>query len=200
VPTLALWAASAAAEFHTYKIEQIFSNADGTVQFVVMHESEGMSAENFWTGNEFTSTHVGMTQTIIFRNDLPGAMCGYYGCGGGGTANTRVLIASQGFAALHLVTPDFTMPNGFIATNGATPTMPGRSGDLQPLPTDGAHALIATGGRRTRRPIRGSAGFSRSRPPPTTKAWWPRPRNRSRWRINFAHQGTPSSPRGSPMT
>ena len=32
-PALALWAASAVAEFHTYKIEEIFSNADGTIQY-----------------------------------------------------------------------------------------------------------------------------------------------------------------------
>src|SRR3981081_2736912 len=118
-PALALWAASAAAEFHTYKIEAIFSNAEGTIQYVVMHESQGMSAKNFWMGNSLASTHLGTTQTYIFRNNLPGVMCGYYGCGGGGTPNTRVLIASQGFAALHLVTPDFIMPNGFIATDGA---------------------------------------------------------------------------------
>ena len=73
-PALALWAASAAAEFHTYKIEAIFSNADSTVQYVVMHESQGMSAENFWMGNAFTSNHLGMMQTYIFRNNLPGVM------------------------------------------------------------------------------------------------------------------------------
>jgi hypothetical protein len=141
-PALALWAASAVAEFHTFQIEEIFSNADGTVQYVVMHESEGMSEENFWMGNAFTSTHLGTTQTYIFRNDLPGVMCGYYGCGGGGTANKRVLIATQGFADLHMITPDFVMPNGFIPIGGGTLNY----ADVDfvtygPLPTDGRTAL-----------------------------------------------------------
>jgi hypothetical protein len=141
-PALALWAASAVAEFHTFQIEEIFSNADGTVQYVVMHESQGMSAENFWMGNAFTSTHLGTTQTYIFRNDLPGVMCSYYGCGGGGTANKRVLIATQGFADLHMITPDFMVPNGFIPIGGGTLNY----ADVDfvtygPLPTDGRTAL-----------------------------------------------------------
>ena len=194
-PALALWAASAVAEFHTYKIEQIFSNADGTVQFVVMHESEGMSAENFWTGNEFTSTHLGMTQTYIFRSDLPGVMCGYYGCGGGGTANTRVLIASQGFAALHLVTPDFTMPNGFIATNGATLNYAGVDQvTFNSLPTDGVHALDRNGAVIPNKATN-FAGQSGSVAPAAAATnyqglWYAAPaESESGWGINFAHQG-----------
>jgi hypothetical protein len=141
-PALALWAASAVAEFHTYKIEEIFSNADGTVQYVVMHESVGMSEENFWMGNAFTSTHLGTTQTYIFRNNLPGVMCGYYGCGGGGTANKRVLIATQGLADLHVITPDFVVPNGFFPIGGGTLNYAGVDFmTYGPLPTDGRTAL-----------------------------------------------------------
>jgi hypothetical protein len=141
-PALALWAASAVAEFHTFKIEEIFSNADGTVQYVVMHESEGMSEENFWMGNAFTSTHLGTTQTYVFRNNLPGVMCGYYGCGGGGTANKRVLIATQGLADLHVITPDFVVPNGFFPIGGATLNYAGVDFvTYGPLPTDGKTAL-----------------------------------------------------------
>jgi hypothetical protein len=192
-PALALWAASAAAEFHTYKIDQIFSNADGTVQYVMMHESQGMSAENFWMGNSLTSTHLGTTQTYIFRNNLPGVMCGYYGCGGGGTANTRVLIASQGFAALHLVTPDFIMPNGFIATDGATLNYAGVDFvTFASLPTDGVHALDRNGAV-VPNVATNFAGQSAS----VTLAaanyqglWYAAPaESESGWGINFAHQG-----------
>ena len=34
------------ASFHTFRIEQIYSNADGTVQFVVLRESAGANGEN----------------------------------------------------------------------------------------------------------------------------------------------------------
>jgi hypothetical protein len=192
-PALALWAASAAAEFHTYQIEEIFSNADGTVQYVVMHESQGMSAENFWMGNALTSTHLGTTQTYVFRNNLPGVMCGYYGCGGGGTANTRVLIASQGFAALHLVTPDFIMPNGFIATDGATLNYAGVDFvTFTSLPTDGVHALDRSGAAV---PNVATNFAGQSAPVALAAAnyqglWYAAPaESESGWGINFAHQG-----------
>src|SRR5215468_7343864 len=50
---LSLWAlmfaaSAASAAFHLFQIEQIFSNADGTVQFVVLHEFTGSNGENFW--------------------------------------------------------------------------------------------------------------------------------------------------------
>jgi hypothetical protein len=192
-PALALWAASAAAEFHTYQIEEIFSNADGTVQYVVMHESQGMSAENFWMGNALTSTHLGTTQTYVFRNNLPGVMCGYYGCGGGGTANTRVLIASQGFAALHLVTPDFIMPNGFIATDGATLNYAGVDFvTFTSLPSDGVHALDRSG-VVVPNVATNFAGQSASVALAAANyqgLWYAAPaESESGWGINFAHQG-----------
>jgi hypothetical protein len=192
-PALVLWAASAAAEFHTYQIEEIFSNADGTVQYVVMHESQGMSAENFWMGNALTSTHLGTTQTYVFRNNLPGVMCGYYGCGGGGTANTRVLIASQGFAALHLVTPDFIMPNGFIATDGATLNYAGVDFvTFTSLPSDGVHALDRSG-VVVPNVATNFAGQSASVALAAANyqgLWYAAPaESESGWGINFAHQG-----------
>jgi hypothetical protein len=192
-PALVLWAASAAAEFHTYQIEEIFSNADGTVQYVVMHESQGMSAENFWMGNALTSTHLGTTQTYVFRNNLPGVMCGYYGCGGGGTANTRVLIASQGFAALHLVTPDFIMPNGFIATDGATLNYAGVDFvTFTSLPSDGVHALDRSGAL-VPNVATNFAGQSASVALAAANyqgLWYAAPaESESGWGINFAHQG-----------
>ncbi len=110
---LASVATVASAEFHTYVIEQLFSNASGTVQFIVMHESQGMSAEYFWQGNQITSTSLGQTQRYTFPTNLQiGAMCNPYpyGCPAAvptSTANTRVLIATQGFADLQIVTPDY---------------------------------------------------------------------------------------------
>jgi hypothetical protein len=62
------------------------------------------------------------------------------------TANTRVLVATLGFAALGLVTPDFTVPNGFLSTSGGTVNYAGV--DLwtyASLPTDGTHSLNRDG-------------------------------------------------------
>jgi hypothetical protein len=145
-PVLALAAPAAMAEFHTFQTEEVFSNASGTVQFAVMHEAQGMDSENFWMGNEFTSTHLGVTKTYIFKTNLPGAMCGYYGCMGGGTARARVLIATQGFADLHLITPDFVVPNGFFPVDGGTINYADVDFFMYTaLPTDGVKALMRDG-------------------------------------------------------
>jgi hypothetical protein len=165
-PALALTTTAALAEFHTYQIEEIFSNTTGTVQFIRMHESQGMSMEYLWAGNRLqsTSTHLGTTQTFVFPNNLPvGGMCNpYYGCATAmmsqmmspvmptavSTANTRVLIATQGFADLHLITPDFVVPNGFLAVDGGTINYAGVDFlTYGALSTDGVTALMRDGSR-----------------------------------------------------
>ena len=135
--TLALAAQSAFAEFHLFQIEQLFSNANGTVQFVVMHEFTGTNGENFWANKQLVSMHAGSpNQTVTFPSNLPSAA----------TGGKRVLIASQGFAALGLVTPDFTMPNGFLPTNGGTVSYAGvDSVNFASLPTDGVTAINRNG-------------------------------------------------------
>ena len=133
-----LFAASGAfAEFHLFQIEQLFSNADGTVQFVVLHEFTGSNNENFWANHSLTSMHTGSpNQTVTFPSNLPSAA----------TANKRVLVASQGFAALGIVTPDYTMQNGFLPTNGGTVNYAGVDSVTFPsLPTDGVTAINRAG-------------------------------------------------------
>jgi len=100
---------AALADFHEFRIEQIFSNADGTVQFVVMHNIGG-NGEGFWLGHTLTSSDgVSPTKVFPFPSNLPSQT----------TAGRRVLIATPGFAALGLVTPDYIIPNGFLPlTNG----------------------------------------------------------------------------------
>jgi len=125
-------AATVRAEYHTFQIEQIFSNADGTVQFVVLHEFTGSNGENFWTGHALVSMSAGGNKNFPFPNDLAN----------GQTANKRVLVATQGFAALGIVTPDYTMPNGFLPIGGGTLNYANvDSVTFGPLPTDGVHAI-----------------------------------------------------------
>ena len=44
------------AAFHLFQIEQLYSNADGTVQFIVLHESTNSNGENFWARGYAVST------------------------------------------------------------------------------------------------------------------------------------------------
>ncbi len=192
---------TASAEFHTYVIEQLYSNASGTVQFIVLHESQGMSAEYFWSGNQIRSTHAGQTKTFTFPNNLPiGAMnCSpYYGCGyaaPSSTANTRVLIATQGFADLHIVTPDYVVPNGFLPTDGGTLLYAGvDQWTFGALPTDGISSLSRTGAKIPNVATNFSA---ESGSVPAVAAplnygglWYKAPaESEAGWGINFAHEG-----------
>ncbi len=124
------------AAFHLFRIEQIFSNADGTVQFVVLKECCNTNGENLWDGQLLRATANGQTKTFQFPTNLPG----------GGTANKRVLVASEGFAQLGLITPDYVIPNGFIPVGGGMLSYAGVSQvTFGPLPTDGVTSISVTG-------------------------------------------------------
>jgi hypothetical protein len=146
VATVFLLAAPAAfASFHTFQIEQLYSNADGSVQFIVMHETQHANGENLWAGHTLTSTLAGVTRVFVFPGDLPGGTGGYLAMPSP-TANKRVLIATQGFAALGLVAPDYVIPNGFLATDGGMLIYAGVDQvTYSALPTDGVQALNRSG-------------------------------------------------------
>lgn len=132
---LLLAAASAQAAFHLFRIEQLYTNADGSVQFVVLRNG-ATNGENLWSGQLLRATSAQGGQAILeFDRDLPS-----------NTANRRVLVATPGFAALGLVTPDFTMPAHFLPIAGGTLNYAGAHQiTFGPLPVDGTNALLATG-------------------------------------------------------
>jgi hypothetical protein len=130
---------SALASFHLWVIDEVYSNASGSVQFIEL--STSASGEQFLSGHAITvksrdSTYMqGVTNTFTFPNNLPGD-----------TANHHFLIATQGFANLDIVKPDYVVPDGFLLLPAATidyasvNTMAYAS-----LPTDGVHSIDANG-------------------------------------------------------
>jgi len=182
---LALFATNVAAEFHLYQIDEIFSNASGSVQYVVMHEFTGSNGENFWGGNPFTSSGMGSTQLFSFPSDLPNSA----------TANTHVLIATQGFVNLGLVMPDYVIPNGFLPlTNGTINYAGVDQVSYTALPTDGVSALNRSGMMVPNLATNFSGqSASVTAPAPAVNyegLWWAAPAaSESGWGINFAHQG-----------
>jgi hypothetical protein len=180
------FAQGAGAAFHLFKIEQIFSNADGTVQFVVLHESFGANGEQFLSNHQLKATHAGVTNSFTFLNNLPSSA----------TAGRRVLIATQGFAALGIVAPDYVMPNGFLPTGAGTLNY-AESSDIigyGALPTDGVTA-IARNGTAIPNVATNFAGQSASvAPAPAVFGnfqglWWNDPDNSEPgWGVNLNHQ------------
>ena len=139
-------ATTASAVPGTFEIEQIYSNASGTVQFVVIRDrgrNDCDSGEAFWTGETLRSFgSPGPNQTYVFPNNLP--TCA--------TSGKRILIATQGFAALRLVTPDFVIPNGFIPLPNGEVEFAGISVvQYTALPIDRVTAILADGTRVSNR-------------------------------------------------
>ncbi len=131
----AVLAFPAAATFHLWVFNELYSNADGSIQFVVVQSPADF--EDQLAGRQLMSTDGTTTHTIVFPNNVPSSS----------TAGRSVLIATPGFAALGIITPDYTMPEGFLFTNGGRVVW-ATSFDqwtYAALPTDGVNALYRDG-------------------------------------------------------
>jgi hypothetical protein len=123
----------------TFHIDEIYSNRDGTIQYVVIRDdgqNDCDSGENKWAGQLLVSTGPGPQQNYTFPHDL--STCR--------TSGKRMLIGTEGFAALGIVAPDFVIPNhfvqipqGFVIFGNMT------SVGYTALPSDGIHAIDESG-------------------------------------------------------
>ena len=147
--------ASAATAFQTFQIAEIYSSADGAVQYVVLVESTGLDGEQHLAGQTLTATHAGVGKPFVFPNDLPSSS----------TAHRSVLIATQGFADLKLIAPDYIIPNQFLPTDGGALGYAGVDAiGLPALPIDGFYAIDRDGARRPNLAVN-FAGATASAPP-----------------------------------
>lgn len=122
--------------FHLYQINELYSNADGSVQFIELAVGPS-NGENFLAGHSITVSQSGSSHRFTFPTDLPSQL----------TANTKVLIATQGFADLGLVSPDYIIPANFLFTGGGTVNYAGVDAvNYAQLPTDGATSVNRDGG------------------------------------------------------
>ena len=138
VLAVVLVATPARATFHFWQFAELFSNADGSVQFVELRNDADF--EHFTMFQQIHSKNVGATITNVFSfpSNLPSS----------DTANTRLLLATPGFAAVAGVTPDFEIPAGFLFTAGGSIEFLNTVwGPLNygPLPMDGVTSLLADG-------------------------------------------------------
>ena len=141
---LAALALPAQAAFHLFAIAEVYSNSDGTLQYVVLREMTGSNGENQWLGNKFETTNAaGIKKEITFGANLPSSS----------TASRSVLLATAGFAALG-VAPDYTIPDRFVPTDGGRLQYAGFTDQITipPLPVDGATAINRNGGAVTPAP------------------------------------------------
>ena len=173
-------AGSAQATFHLWRMTELFSNADGSVQYLELATS--FSGEQFLGDHTLTSNG----RVFTFPNGLPGD-----------SGRKTFLVGTEGFAALKLVTPDYTVPNGFFNAAGGSVDFAGvDTWDHPPLPTDGRRSLD----RGTGAPgIASPFNFAGDTAPIDLTAapagnyqglWWRSPGgSENGWGVNVAHQG-----------
>ncbi len=193
VLALAFVATAARAEFHTFQIEELYSNADGSVQYIVLHESQGMDGENLLRQRIRSPACSRAVHRLLHVLAQPAGrqLRLYMAVDPAPTAGKRVLIATAGFAALNLVTPDYVIPNGFLPISGGTLNYAlVDQVSWSALPTDGGSALnradmtipnMATNFAGQSASIAAAAAVN-------YQGLWFNPAE-SGWGINFAHQG-----------
>ena len=118
--------------FHTYTLSELYSNADGSIQFIELSNGN-FAGQSFWTGHNLTVTQGSSTHVFTFPNDLPHTS----------TGNTKVLVATQAFADLGIVRPDYIVPANFLFVAGAATVNFGGVDAISytTLPTDGIQSL-----------------------------------------------------------
>ena len=128
-----LGAPPARAASHLWRFNELFSNADGTVQFIEMQECCGSTEEVFLQSKWIIARHANHKYT--FRSNLTG-----------NTANKYLLLATQGFADLPgAPAPDAIIPSGFLPVAGDTLDYwqyPDATRIYGALPLDGVTALL----------------------------------------------------------
>lgn len=154
------------ATFHTFDIEEVFSNGDGSVQFIELREADGVDGINQFAGNRLTTN----ANVLTYPTDLPETT----------TANRFVLIATASFTTLPgAVTPDYIMPQQFFetrddtisivetATDVTVDTFAFGSGVSLPLPSDGVLSLHRDGTTGVNSPTNfaGETGSVNAAPP-----------------------------------
>jgi hypothetical protein len=181
------------ATFHLWRTDQVYSNADGKVQYIVLIALS--SGQEFITGHTVAVTQNGVTHTYTFTKDLPGdTASGDGGIYGGGTMFKSLLLATQGFANLNLVKPDYIIPDGFLFTSNGSINW-GGGWDIfnyGALPMDGTNALFRAGNVAFNAPqnFAGDTGSIQASGPFNVQGlWWRSPAgSESGWGVNITHQ------------
>ncbi len=142
---LAVWAClllaqPALAIFHTYRIVEMYSSVDGSVQYIKLQEQFGAGNQHIWAGVTLTcedANDPGIVNTLTFPSNLPSAS----------TAGRFVLVATANFSSLPGgITPDYVIPPNFLFVGGGTLNFGGvQILNYGSLPTDGLNARTAGG-------------------------------------------------------
>jgi len=130
----------AQAAFHLWTVSEVYSSADGSVQFIELRTTFG--SQQFIANQTLRSTNSGGTSSFVFPTNLPSD-----------SANTTFILGTSNLASI----PGGVVPNYIIPANFVRPAVGGGnaaviynpSGSTIPctnLPTDGDLSLNNPGG------------------------------------------------------
>lgn len=179
----ALGATPAGATFHLWSMNELYSSADGSVQFLEM--TALASQQEFIGGHVLRATQGGTTHTFTVPADLQGD-----------SAGKHMIFGTQSFANLAVVKPDVIVPDGFFFTGSGS--IDWASADFwtySGLPSDGRQSLNRDGSTAVNSPLNyagqtgsvtlsSSTGASRN-----YQGLWYRGEVERGWGVNVAHQG-----------
>jgi len=142
---------------HTWRVNEVFSNADGTVQFIELRESGGGSFET-GVGGHLVTSESGGSFTITSNVASP-------------TSFKSILFGTAAYDALpNSPTPDYIIPANFFSISGDTVSyVPYSALTFPSVPTDGLLSLNAdlTTGLNSPTNYAGQTGSVNAAPPPT---------------------------------
>lgn len=134
--TVGMTTSRASATFHEWRMEEIYSNSTGTIQFIELEQAPfQFDDERFVGGQSLTESALG--HSYVFPANLPAAP----------TAGSHFLVATPGYAALSGVpTADYVLPlNTWFKVAGDTLTFATFVDNLTftgaQLPVDGSLSL-----------------------------------------------------------
>lgn len=129
--------------YDKWTIGEIYTNANGSIQFIMFYYIFDVGGS--LAGQTLIASNGVLAHTFTFPHDVPVGDQAFL-CE---DVCETFLVASQGFADLDLVKPDFVVPNGFLFIPGGSITFLSGKVEYVALPTDGENALwenIADGG------------------------------------------------------
>jgi hypothetical protein len=178
----ALGCGPAAATFHLWSMDELYSSADGKVQFLEM--TALAPQQEFLSGHALIVTQGSSSHSFTVPNSLPGDSSGH-----------TMIFGTQSFANLGIVQPDIIVPDGFFFAGSATIDWAGADlWSYSGLPSDGQMSLNRNGttGVNSPRNFAGQTGTvtaTTSGTPRNYQGLWYRGEVERGWGVNVAHQG-----------
>jgi hypothetical protein len=119
----------------SFRVSQIYSNLDGSIQYITLTETQGLNGQHHFTGLTLTATHEGVTKQFIFPADLSTDQ----------TANLSIVVATGTWAeweAWCCFLPGVAIPARFLPTDGGSINFAGVDElSYASVPTDGENGL-----------------------------------------------------------